>query len=103
MNHSGKKHRVCPCESCIYEFELIEGEQLKGLISSSCEIDIYFVNNSNFSAWLSGQSFNHECCKESVSYAEIHYSASKEGTWYLLIENNGKKTANIEIMLNVSS
>ena len=103
MKSSTKKQRVCPCESCIYEFELIEGENLKGVISSSSHIDIYFVDNTNFSAWLTGKTFDHECCHESVFGAEITFPVQEEGSWYLLIENNGKKPATIEVIIDVSS
>ena len=98
-----KKHQLNPSESCCYEFELIPGENLKGMISSSSHIDIYLVTNTSFSKWMMDETFDHECCNKSVIEAKIEYLAPREGTWYLLIENNGRKTAKVDVMLRVSS
>ena len=98
-----KKQRLNPSENCCYEFELIQGENLKGVISSSSHIDIYLVTNTSFSKWMIGETFEQECCNESVIEAKIEFLAPKEGTWYLIIENNGTKTSKVEVMIRVSS
>ena len=50
-----------------------------------------------------GETFEQECCNESVIEAKIEFLAPKEGTWYLIIENNGTKTSKVEVMIRVSS
>ena len=83
--------RVSPNNAYYYEFELKRGENLKGEISSDNHIDIYFVDNSNFKKWDKDRTFYYEDCNESVLETKIDYLVPKKGTWYLLMENNGKK------------
>jgi len=82
-----------------YELELKRGEHLKGEISSDGPINIYFVNNTNFKKWDKDRIFNYEDCNESVLEAKIDYVVPRKGTWYLLIENDGRKTARVKIRL----
>ena len=98
-----KKRSVSPAECCIYEFELIKDESLNGVISSTSSIDVYLVDSANFSKWMISNTFDFECCNESVLVAKIDYLAPREGTWYLLIENNGKEKAKVEVRLDVSN
>ena len=98
-----KSERLGPSETCCFEFELIMGEKLKGDILSNSQIDIYLVTNDGFSKWMNDEVFDHECCHESITRTTINYQAPREGTWYLLVENNGKKTAEVEVILEVSS
>ena len=97
------KQRISPSQGCPYECELLEGEKWEGVICASCEVDVYFVDHANFTAWLTGQPFNHECCTKSSFNAKIEFLAPKEGTWFLIIENNGNEAATIELLVQVSS
>ena len=94
--------RVSPQDAYYYVFELTRGEILKGEISSDSHIDIYFVNNTNFKKWEKERTFNYECCNESVLETKIDYKVPRKGTWYLLVENNGKKTAIVKAFLYLS-
>lgn len=91
--------RVSPHDAYYYVFELKRGETLKGEISSDSHIDIYFVNNTNFKKWDKERDFYSECSNESVLETKIDYEVPKRGTWYLLIENNGRKSATVKVCL----
>ena len=94
--------RVSPQDAYYYEFELKRDENLKGNISSDSPIDIYFVDNTNFKKWDKDRTFYHEYSNESVLETKIDYVVPKKGTWYLLIENNGRKTAIVKVFLYLS-
>ena len=91
--------RVSPHNAAHYVFELKRGDTLKGEISSDTHIDIYFVNNINFKKWDKDKTFECEYCNESVLETKIDYEVPKRGTWYLLIENNGRKSAKVRVYL----
>ena len=102
MITTNDKKRLSPSEFCLYECELLEGETLEGLILSSRQVDIFFVDHSNFPAWMRDEAFDHVCCHKSVSNGTINFLAPNEGSWFLIIENNGKESASLEITVNVS-
>lgn len=91
--------RVSPQNAMYYVFELKRGETLKGEISSDTHIDIYFVNNINFKKWDKDKTFESEYCNESVLETKIDYEVPKRGTGYVLIENNGRKSAKVKVCL----
>ena len=103
MESSVKEYKIGPDESGVYEFELLRGENLKGVISSSSPIDIYLIDNNNFNNWMNGKPFDFECSNKSVFEMKIDYLAPRNGTWYVLTENNGRKKAKVEITLNISN
>ena len=91
--------RVSPHDAYYYEFELKRGENLRGEISSDSAIDIYFVDKTNFKKWDKDRTFYYEDCNESVLETKIDYVVPRKGTWYLLIENNGRKSAKVKVCL----
>ncbi|MCW4042599.1 MAG: DUF1883 domain-containing protein [Candidatus Bathyarchaeota archaeon] len=84
-----------------YELELKRGENLKGEIISDSPIDIYLVDSTNFKKWDKDRTFYHEYCNESVLKTKIDYVVPKKGTWYLIIENNGRKSAKTKVYLYI--
>ena len=94
--------RASPDHAYYYEFELERDDILKGEISSTSHLDIYFVNKTNFKKWDKERDFNSECSNESVLKTKINYEAPRSGTWYLLMENNGRKTAIVKVYLYLS-
>lgn len=82
-----------------YEFELAKDDHLKGEIVSTERIDIYFVDSINFDKWDRGVRFDCEDCNEAVLETKIDYLVPKKGTWYMLIENNGRKIAKVKVHL----
>jgi hypothetical protein len=91
---------VRPSGSYSYEFEdLVKDDHLKGEIVSTERISIYFVDSINFDKWDRGVGFEFEDCNEDILEAEIDYSVPKKGTWYILISNDGKKSAIVKVQL----
>ena len=91
--------RISPHDSYYYEFELKRGENLRGEISSDSAIDIFFVDKTNFKKWDKDKTFYYENCNESVLETKIDYVVPKKGTWYVLIENNGRESAIVKVCL----
>ena len=92
---------ISPSESYSYEFELTKGDHLKGEILSTSRIDVYFVDDFNFGKWNKDKSFDCEYSNEGVLETNIDYLVpeGKKGTWYLIIENNGRKSATVKVLL----
>ena len=95
--------RVSPDYGLYYDYELKRGEHLKGEISSDVSVDIYFLDNKNFRKWDNDKTFDYEDCTVSIYETQIDFVAPKKGTWYLLIENSGKKSAKVKVRLYVSN
>lgn len=91
--------RVSPLDGYFYEFELTRNDHLRGEITSTSHIDIYFVDERNFKKWGKERDFIYENCNESVLEAKIDYLVPKKGTWYLIMENNGRKSAKVKVCL----
>lgn len=94
--------RVSPKDAYSYELELKRGGVLKGQISSDSHINIYLVNSANFKRWNRDRTFHSEYTNESVLKTKIDYEIPKRGTWYLLMENHGRKTAIVKVYLYLS-
>jgi hypothetical protein len=89
-----------PNEGYSYEFtKLAKEDHLKGEIVSTVRISIYFVDGINFDKWDRGLRFDCEDCNEDVLAAIIDYLVPKKGTWYVLIQNNGRKIAKVKVHL----
>jgi hypothetical protein len=92
---------ISPSDGYSYEFQCMEGDHLKGEILSNNRIDVYFVDELNLGKWQKGKSFDYEDSSEAILEANVDYLAPTEGTWHLIIENNGRKSATIKIQLYV--
>lgn len=91
---------VRPNDGFSYEVELSKGDHLKGSITSNEPLDVYFVDSDNFVKWAKGRRrFDYENCNEALIVAKIDYSVPKTGTWYLIMENNGRKSAKVSVHL----
>ena len=90
---------VSPSHGYSYEFEFMKRDHLKGEISSTSRIDIYFVDEYNFDKWDRGRSFDYEDCNEGILETNIDYLAPAKGTWYVIIENKGRKSATVKVQL----
>lgn len=91
--------RIGPHDAYSYDIDLKRGDILKGEISSDSHIDIHFVNNTNFMKWERDKTFECEYSGESVLKTKIDYEIPRRGTWYLLIENNGRKSTKVKVCL----
>ncbi len=90
---------VSPSEGYSYEFEFMKGEHLRGEISSTSCIDVCFMDESNFDRWSRGRYFEPENSNDSVLETNIDYIAPSKGTWYVVILNNGRKSATVKVQL----
>ncbi len=89
-----------PSDSFYYEFEFPKKDHLRGEISSTSRIDIHFLDEPNFDKWSRGRRyFEPEESNEGVLETNIDYEVPKRGTWYVIIENNGRKTATVKVLL----
>jgi hypothetical protein len=92
---------VSPTAGYSYEFELLRGDRVKGDISSTSSIDIYFLDDTNFDKWERDKSHEPEDCNEGVLETNIGYEAPRKGIWYVVIENNGRKSATVKVNLSL--
>lgn len=90
---------VSPDTGYSYAFNLTRGDHLEGDISSDGRIDIYFVDDENYGKWEKNNIFDYEDCNENVLETQIEYEAPRNGFWYLLIDNNGRKPAEVKVLL----
>jgi hypothetical protein len=90
---------VGPSKGYSYEFEFMKGEHLKGEISSTSPIDIHFVDEFDFDKWNRDKSFDSERSSVEILETNIDYLAPAKGTWYLIIENKGRKSATVKVQL----
>lgn len=88
-----------PNNGYYYDLELTKNDNLEGEIVSTEPVDIYFVDDINFDKWFRGKTFDYEDCNEAVLEAKIDYPVPRKGTWHLLIENNGRKSAKVKVHL----
>jgi hypothetical protein len=98
-----RKETICvtPSNGYSYEFELTRGDHLRGEIVSDNPMDIYFVDEINFDKWGKNRYFEPETCNEGVFETQIDYVTPRKGTWYLILENNGKASARVNVRLYV--
>ena len=90
---------IRPSENYYYDLELTRGDHLRGEIFSNCPIDLYFVDEDNFEKWNKHRYLDPENCNKGVFETHLDYEVRRKGTWYLLIENNGRKSARVKILL----
>ena len=107
LNHKkhGRKYlrnetiSVSPIDDYYYELELEKNKPLKGLITSDYPVSVYFLDEKNYRKWDKDKNYDCEGCYESVLKAEIKFDVPKDGTWFVTIENNGRRTAKTRVML----
>jgi len=91
---------VTPSDGYSYEFDLMKADHLKGEIKSTSPIDVFFVDEFYFDKWNRGRRyFEPENSNVSVLETNIDYVAPKKGKWYVIIENNGRKSATVKVQL----
>jgi len=95
-----KETIVVTSDGYFYEFDLMKGDHLKGEITSTSPIDVLFVDKFGFDKWSKGRKyFEPEDSNDSVLETNIDYVAPKKGKWYVIIENNGRKSATVKVQL----
>jgi len=90
---------ISPKDSCFYPIKLKKGDYLKGEISSDVPLDIYLLDVENYARWEKDKSFNEEYSTGSILTTKINHQVPKRGTWYLVLENNGRKAATTKVII----
>jgi hypothetical protein len=107
-NHREKKKEILhketivasPSDGYYYEFDLTRGEHVKGEVTSTNPIDVFFTDESGYEKWSKGRKyFDVESSNDSVLQANIDYVATKKGKWYVIVENNQRKSATVKVEL----
>ena len=104
-----KQPRIILEETCIvkskeyifYDLDLDSEEIMKGEITSDETIKIHFLTKYSFRSYENGEEFSYEYGAESVLRKKIDFKPSKTATWYLVIENEGKHKATVNVNLLV--
>jgi len=84
-----------------YDLDLDAKETVKGEITSDETINIYFLAKYGFRSFENDEQFSYEYGAESVLKKKIDFKPSKTATWYLVIENEGKNKATVNVNLLV--
>jgi len=61
--------------------------------------NVTFVNEFNFRRWLKDKKFYWENANDAILETIIDYLAPEDGRWFLIIENEGRKTATVKVLL----
>lgn len=93
--------RVDKKEYVAYDLDLEANETVKGEIASDETINIYFLTKYSLRSYESDEDFSYEYGAESVLKKKIDFKPSKTAAWYLVVENEGKDEATINIKLFV--
>jgi hypothetical protein len=104
-----KQPKIILEETCIveskdyvfYDLDLDAKETVKGEITSDETINIYFLTKYSFRSFENGEPFSYEYGAESVLRKKIDFKPSKTATWYLVIENEGRDEATVNVNLLV--
>lgn len=88
-------------EYVFYDLDLNKGKEVKGEISSDETINLFFLTKYGFTKFEKNKDFSYEyaCMHESILKKKIHFTPSRTGTWYLVIENEGEDPAIVDIHL----
>jgi hypothetical protein len=108
-HEQGRQPRTVLEETCIvdaqehvsYDLDLKKGEELKGKIASHEKINFFFLTKYGLTRFKNNKDFSYEYGSESVLESKIHFTPIKTGTLYLVIENEGRDQATVDIHLFV--
>jgi nucleoside 2-deoxyribosyltransferase len=82
-----------------YGFNFEKGDCITGSIESDLPINIYIVDDRNFTKFVNDEEFNFELEVESVTRYSVDFEIPKTRVWYTIIENVNRKDVNVDINL----
>ncbi len=84
------------------DVELEAGKELVGEVSADGLVNVYVLTEENLTSIDAGEEFWSETCEEGVEEAAVHFTASENGTWFLVVENADVKdvTATVKVRVN---
>jgi biotin carboxyl carrier protein len=89
---------VAPSDGYSYEFDLTRGDHVRGEITSTSVIDVLFADEPSFDKWSNGRKyFEPENSNDSILDTTFDYVAPRKGKWYVIIENNGRKSTTVKV------
>ena len=84
-----------------YDFDLTEGEELKGRITSDEIINFYILSKYGLCKFENDEDFSYEYGSEGILKSRINFTPPKTGTWYLVRENEEGARATVTVHLSV--
>lgn len=93
--------RVDQKEYVFYDLDLNAKEVVRGEITSDETIDIYFLTKHGFRCFENDEDFSYDYGAESILRKKIDFKPSRTATWYLVIENQSKDLATVNVKLFV--
>jgi nucleoside 2-deoxyribosyltransferase len=84
-----------------YGFNFEKGDFIAGYIESDLPINIYIVDDRNYTKFIDDEEFNFELEVENVTRYSLDFEVPKTRVWHIIIENVNRKDANVDIDLAV--
>lgn len=108
-HEQGRQPRTVIEETCVvdadeyvsYDLYLKKGEELKGRIASDERMNWFFLTKYGLTRFENNEDFSYEYGSESVLESKVHFTPLKTGKLYVVIENEGKDQATVDIHLFV--
>ncbi len=76
-------------------------EAVKGEISSDEIVNIYFLTKHGFRCFENDEDFSYDYGAEGILRKKISFKPPRTATWYLVIENQSKDSATVNVNLFV--
>lgn len=83
----------------VYNLDLKRNENLVGEVSAEDVINVFLVNRYALNKFENEQDFSYESGEERTMRTRIDFTASKSGTWYLVVENEENEENEVETRL----
>ena len=91
--------RIKEDEFTYYEFELSEGDRIRGEIHSDEPVNVWFLDKRNFDKFERNKSFQEEEGTENVYDTKLDFEVPLEGTWYIVIDNPNDTAVEVKIKI----
>jgi flagellar basal body-associated protein FliL len=88
-------------EYAFYALDLSANESVRGEIVSNKTVDIYFLTKYGFERFENGEEFSYECGGENILKKRVSFKPSRSATWYLVVDNEGRDKATVDVKLFV--
>jgi hypothetical protein len=85
-----------------YSAPMVRSDRMTGTIASDIPIDIYVMKDTAFHRWDNGGNPEMELIREGVKRHALDFRPRHFGEWYLVLENNSREKAEIDVFVKVS-
>jgi hypothetical protein len=90
-------------EYIIYDFDLKKGEKLVGGLSSDEAINYYCLSRYGLKKFENHEEFSFDYGSEGILKGKVEFPPPRAGTWYLVVDNEGKSRATVTVHLLVKA